>query len=187
MSDYHVRRAKRIKDKAPILELLHEYGYAVTLNPERDQQFSCDLHGDGVDGKPSARVYADSDHWYCFACGKQRDVISTVMEKEGVSFSKACRMLEMKYKIPFEMPDKEAPMDLGLRRGDVRKIKKEDLHSFLMLVTKERSLSMDQTLKLWESYDCIDTMHVSGKIDDSKLGQLLSKLRATTQELLTKG
>jgi DNA primase len=185
MSDYHLRRAKRIKEKAPLLELLQEYGYDVTLNGERDQQFSCDLHGDGVDGKPSARVYGDSYHWYCFACGKRRDVISTVMEKEGLSFSMACRALEKKYNIAFEMPDRPKALDIGIRKSRGRNVTSEDLERFLQLLTDERSLSMAQTLKLWESFDAIETMFKAEKIDEKKHVALLSKLRTNTQKLLS--
>ena len=91
-------RAKRIKEEIPILSVLAGYGYDVH-GDTREQQFKCDLHGDGHDNAPSARVYPETNTWYCFACGKVRDSISTVMEKEGLDFNQACKGLEIKYNL----------------------------------------------------------------------------------------
>jgi intein/homing endonuclease len=60
------QRADRIRQDIDIVQVLADYGYKV--NPgggDREQQFSCDLHGDGSDSKPSARVYPSSNSWYC--------------------------------------------------------------------------------------------------------------------------
>lgn len=58
------RRAARIRTDIPITRVLEDYGYRVQ-DVDRQQQFPCDLHGDGSDGKPSARVYPESNQWYC--------------------------------------------------------------------------------------------------------------------------
>ena len=95
-------RARNIKDNTSIVEVLADLGYHVHAHGgDREQQFSCDLHGDGSDSKPSARVYPDSNSWYCFACGKVRDAISTVREKWGYSFPEACKYLEDKYGVDY--------------------------------------------------------------------------------------
>lgn len=68
MSDYHKvnqQRVARIQEAGDILELLAYYGYQVRSEYHTEQQFSCDLHGDGNDGKPSARVYPDTNSWFC--------------------------------------------------------------------------------------------------------------------------
>lgn len=67
MADSQARaRADRIREKIPIVQLLEDFGYGVRASGgDREQQFSCNLHGDGQDNKPSARVYPDSDSWYC--------------------------------------------------------------------------------------------------------------------------
>jgi DNA primase len=93
------KRADRIKQHITIVELLHDYGYLASAD-ERKQQFRCDLHGDTRDGKPSARVYPEEGHAYCFACGKSRDVIGWTMEKESVNFTNACLLLERRYHLP---------------------------------------------------------------------------------------
>ena len=45
--------------------LLSSFGYRVRADGgDREEQFQCDLHGDGRDNKPSARFYPDNT-WYC--------------------------------------------------------------------------------------------------------------------------
>lgn len=63
------QRADRLRAEVPILKVLEDYGYRVTSDWDREQQFQCDLHGDGLDNKPSARVYPDSHQWYCVDVG----------------------------------------------------------------------------------------------------------------------
>ena len=72
------RRAERIRSEVPIERVLALYGYEVrTEGGSREQQFRCDLHGDGTDNKPSARCYPSSNTWYCWACNQSRDAIQT--------------------------------------------------------------------------------------------------------------
>ena len=62
----NARRVAQIKASVPIIQLLSDYGYHVHLGGDyQEQQFSCDLHGDGRDGKPSARAYPASNSFYC--------------------------------------------------------------------------------------------------------------------------
>ena len=101
--------ADRIRAEVPIVDVLYEYGYHVHPDGEdREQQFSCDLHGDGADTKPSARVYPDSASFHCFACGRSRDAITLVREKEGIDFWPAVKALEARYgldPLPWEGPE----------------------------------------------------------------------------------
>ena len=93
--------ADRIRSEIPIVRVLHDYGYSVDPDgADREQQFSCDLHGDGSDGKPSARAYPGSSSFHCFACGRSRDAITLVREKEGLEFWPAIRKLESDYGLP---------------------------------------------------------------------------------------
>lgn len=94
-----MKRSDRIKKHVPITQFLYDYGYLQSPD-DREQQFRCDLHGDTRDRKPSARVYADEGHAYCFACNKSRDVIGWTMEREGLEFNAACTFLERKYELP---------------------------------------------------------------------------------------
>ncbi len=146
------KRSDRIKNQVPLDQVLSGYGYNVRTNGS-DQQFSCDLHGSGVDQNPSARYYHSTKTWYCFACGKVRDVVSTVMEKEGVDFGLACKMLEKKYGLSewreYEKPDVFKDVDLEDDEIDwqAKTINK------LTMVTREKVVSLGECLKLWEAVD----------------------------------
>jgi hypothetical protein len=66
------RRLARIKAEIDISQLLSDYGYKVFANGgDREQQFSCNLHGNGRDLKPSARVYGHSQSWYCVSINER--------------------------------------------------------------------------------------------------------------------
>ena len=156
------QRADRIKREIPLDRVLSEYGYAV-YQGSGEQQFSCDLHGDGSDSSPSARFYPDSNSFYCFACGKARDSIGLVMEKEGLEFAKACSALERKYgldewiykapKDPFKRVESPGLSDLELiQKNTERKLK---------MLTLERALPYDTMLKLWEGFDLLCSLETT--------------------------
>jgi DNA primase len=146
-------RANRIRTKIPIADVLYDLGYQIRTDAgDREQQFSCDLHGDGQDAKPSARAYPDSSSWYCFACGKARDAISTYQEKFDLNFHEACLRLEQKHGLPifkwdppkeeatFRTPDEETFEDRAAR-----------ITALLEAQKKDRNLSLPQLLALWEA------------------------------------
>lgn len=62
------RTAKRLKqaNAVPISDVLTRLGYQVrTDGGHREQQFSCDLHGDSRDKMPSGRMYPETNSTYC--------------------------------------------------------------------------------------------------------------------------
>ena len=66
------KRAARIREEIPITAVLADYGYDVRDDGgDREQQFPCNMHGDGYDVKPSARVYPESASWYCVATNER--------------------------------------------------------------------------------------------------------------------
>jgi hypothetical protein len=185
------RAADRIREVVPILDVLLTYGYAV--HPEggdREQQFSCDLHGDGLDTKPSARVYPDSASFHCFACGRSRDAITLIQEKEGVSFWKAVKILEGQYDlppIPWSPEDAEqstaaAVADaLGHTPTPDEAIRRTE--RFLLTLTSERIGLPSQIAALWEAHDRVAHMHREGIIEDGRVPSLCLKILDTAKEL----
>ncbi len=155
------RRAERIRQDVPIEALLAHYGYQVVAGASREQQFPCDLHGDGSDGKPSARCYPENNSWFCFGCNRSRDAIQTVREKEGLSFYLTLHRLEQLFSLP----------DLPWEDGDREEAPKDPLEGIftphqatfaevarraervLRSMTGERRLPLATVLRLYEEYD----------------------------------
>jgi DNA primase len=161
-----LKRSERIKEKISIMSVLSGYGYDV-INVEKEQQFRCDLHGDGSDNAPSARAYPESNSWYCFACGKTRDSISTVMEIEGVEFNKACYLLESKYNLtPWVYKKKkdifEETSQDGVSDIDILKKRTETTISYKM-----KDIPLEDSLKLWEAFNMLSS-HPEPKIGQWK-------------------
>jgi len=181
------KRAQRIKDEISILSVLIDYGYQV--HPEggdREQQFQCDLHGDGHDGKPSARVYPASASFFCFACAKTYDAISLVQIKEGIGYSAACRRLERKYNLPVWANREIEELPQEIRSFGVVPISfVEDQHRVDRLLTNftnEKSLSMQDTLAFWEAFDKIVWLVSEGGWPETTGQAALQKLRLRAME-----
>jgi len=160
-------RAKRIQESVNILDLLDGYGYEdIDATMDREQQYRCDLHGQ--DNKPSARVYPQSNSTYCFACGKARDVVGFVMDKEGLAFRDACRVLEERYGLPawkeeaskqetIESAASKAQNEIESLSRSKRTFDQESrrLEHLLTNITTDREIPMNDVLALWEGYDRI--------------------------------
>lgn len=158
-------RAERIREQVSILQVLAAYGYHVRADAgNREQQFSCDLHGDSRDTKPSARVYPFSQSWYCFACDKTRDALETVRAKEGLDFWGALKKLEADYNLPplpveqgYEPPDPHKSVREALSSLDPHKTFDDDLRVITQtleaLTTPPRQLTMEKALAFWEGID----------------------------------
>lgn len=148
-------RIRAIKANVPLLEILHKYGYSVNPQYDQDQQFSCNLHGDGSDSKASARYYSESNSTYCFGCGKIRSSVDYVSSLEGVSLSKACSMLEKAFgldPIPFETEEtntkeEEKKINVKKTQEDFTEIKTK-LLPLLQRIKEERAISEEKFLRL---------------------------------------
>lgn len=79
----------RIKSYVPMIDLAQRYGVTA-----RRGMCNCPFHGER---HPSMKLYKDS--YYCFACGAHGDVISWVMNFDGVTFGEACKRLSDWYGI----------------------------------------------------------------------------------------
>jgi len=93
-----------------------DYKVKFMLNPMKvsEAQFKCPFHG--KDNKPSARFYRDTQSCWCWVCQKKWDLISFIMDKEQLGFTKAILFLIEKYRIDtssipdgLDVKDLEAP------------------------------------------------------------------------------
>lgn len=182
------RRAARIRDEASIEVLLAHYGYPVVPGANREQQFPCDLHGDGNDGKPSARCYPENNSWYCWACGRARDAIQTVREKEGFSFRDALQTLERLFKLP------ELPWEDGDREVQPTDLLEESLHlkpigfqdtakraeRLLRSLSESREVPLHRVLSLYEEYDKLVSFSESDpEVASDDMVRLIDCLKST--------
>jgi DNA primase len=167
------KRVERIKKEIPITNVLSNYGYDIYTSGS-EQQFKCDLHGDGSDNAPSARVYPHTSTWFCFACGKVRDAVSTVMEKEGLPFSEACKALEIKYNLKVwehtpknlnTYEEKEVSKNIEL---------KKKTHDKLVRMTKERECDLNRIIRFWDAYDFLCFLE---NVDEEQWVKLYSKIK----------
>lgn len=180
------RRRERIRSEIPIAQVLYDLGYPVRPDAaHREQQFPCDLHGDGRDMKPSARIYPRGNAWYCFAESKRRDAIRTIRDKFGLSYLDAIKWLEDKYglpPLPFEEEDRQGPtfnhqlaMEINYSRtfDDDR----ARLSSLLGNITAERILDCDVTASFWEALDRLTYMVKNEAIEEAIARKALVALR----------
>lgn len=150
-----MKRAEQIRNNVSIEQALNDLGYPVQPI-DREQQFPCDLHGDGSDGKFSARVYPDSGSWYCFACGKSRDIIETYRDKYGLGFGKACYTIEKKYGLQhiFTNNNDSSSAPTQIDHSETS-FKTQTKRVESALKSMQRIKPMGEVLALWEAYDCV--------------------------------
>jgi len=191
--------ADRIRAEVPIVDVLYEYGYRVHPDGEdREQQFSCDLHGDGADTKPSARVYPDSASFHCFACGRSRDAITLVREKESVDFWQAVKMLEAKYglpSLPWTGPE-EPRKDKAIHKVQ-EALTDHTTHSTEHLLQRvsrlvdcccrERSIPAEKCAGFWEAHDKVEHLHRKGQTPESVVNAAAHKVLDGVRQYLGVG
>ena len=167
-----IRSAERLREKVSITHVLAEYGYDVRVDGgDREQQFPCNLHGNGQDNKPSARVYPDNT-FYCFACDLTRDVIAVVRANDGLSFWDAVRKLERAYNLPAlpweddeseeaREPSTQSVIEANLKPG---RTFDDDVKRFLALLdggVQNREVSLTIATSFWEAFDKL-SLNVKG-------------------------
>lgn len=161
MAESHAQaRADRIREEVPITAVLEDLGYEVRGDADwREQQFACNLHGDGQDTKPSARVYPESASAYCFACDISRDAIAYVQANHGLDFWAAVKWIEARYKLPplkWEGPVRKSALDEVVASLRMDKTFDDDLERSVTRMdrlTKGRDLPLSVLLKFWEALD----------------------------------
>lgn len=189
------RRIARAKVEINMADLMIGYGYPIH-GGGREEQFSCDLHGDGRDRKPSGRLYPDSNTIYCFTCGKVRDTIELVREKEGLDFWTAVKTLEERYRLPslpWDADDASRKPDTARqieRALDPQLTFEDDLKRLTRLLkgaTGDRQLPLPDLLAFWEARDKLAWMVHEGRTPEDKARLAADALRERLLDVLTRG
>lgn len=184
-----------IHQKIPIVQVLQHYGYPVADYGDRAQSFPCDLHGNGMDTRPSAMVYPESGSFYCFACGTQRDCIDLVRIKEGLHFLDAVKWLTNKFQVQLVTPIR--PKNSMVSAPEFKPRVKDplpllDYEAVLLRVDRLFSglwrgnnvLGWRKTWLLWEERDRLDFLVRHKKLTPEVASLHLMSLHRRTMERL---
>lgn len=90
-------KASVIKASVSIFDVLRKLGKDIEGN--ETQQMLCP-NPDHVERRPSARVYADSNHVHCFGCGRTWDPIGVVKVVQRVPDEAAIEWLQLHFALP---------------------------------------------------------------------------------------
>lgn len=178
------QRADRIRAEVPMAEILAGYGYRVRTDAgDREQNFSCDLHGDGRDSRPSAIFYPRTNSAHCFACSRSRDAITWVQEKEGIDFWSAVKKIEADYNLPplpweDDIPEKGTGTAPARPRGATSEVEAALTHAesydasedrvrrYLTALCAERISPPAKVYALWEAYDKVRYLASEGAMPE---------------------
>lgn len=186
--------AERIRKEISLCQVLVDYGYDVDIRAKgRGQQFSCDLHGDGQDSKASAHLYPKDDQFFCFACGRSRDAVALVREKEGLKFWQAVRVLEKRYgldPLPWDGEEEDRPETPSQILEDALNPKEKlpelqaRVERYLLNLSRERALPPQRCAGFWEAFDRVQAFLIDGGKESDAL-RLLHKILASAKSALT--
>jgi len=84
-------QSEEIKSKLDIVEVIREYINVKAVGA--NFQALCPFHNEKT---PSFVISPEKQIWHCFGCGRGGDVFAFVMEKEGLGFMEALRLLAPK-------------------------------------------------------------------------------------------
>lgn len=109
---------REIKERYRLRETMEGYGIEI----KRNGFCRCPFHQG--DNTPSMKIYPN-DTYNCFGCGANGDVISFVMQMDGLSFKEACQRLsgetlsgETRNKVAVSKERRKARENEALRRKD---------------------------------------------------------------------
>jgi len=102
---------EQLKSSVDIVGVVGEY---VRLKKSGAQRYMglCPFHSEKT---PSFTVHVVHQFYKCFSCGAGGDVVKFVMEKEGLSFYEALKLLAERYGIPMPKRSQYADEDSKLR------------------------------------------------------------------------
>ncbi len=113
----------RVRSAVDIVDLVGSY--SELRRQGRGFVAQCPWHDDR---RPSLQVNPDRQSWKCWVCDLGGDVFSWVMQKEGISFPEALRMLAERAGITLEPMQRAALGNLARGAGDDKKLLYDTMH-----------------------------------------------------------
>ncbi len=108
-----------LKRERPLADVVASYGITLRRESAGTYRALCPFHQERT---PSFWIDArdiSSEHYYCFGCTSNGDVITFVMEREGCSFQEACERLSTRSRPPMlEPPRQRTSAPAGGRRWE---------------------------------------------------------------------
>lgn len=162
-----------IKNNITMLEILDKYNI-----PRKKDIFLCPFH---KDKNPSAKAYKNS--FYCFACGKNSDIIGFVQYYFNLSFYEAMQKINLDFnlgldsniKIDYNKLEKEKR-----KREQKQRLKKQKEDKYMFLSEKYRLLQN----KIFELKEQINILNWENKVYEiSKLQEKLDMLEIELEEI----
>lgn len=121
-----MNHSEEIKNKLDIVDIIGEY---LSLKSAGSNfRARCPFHNEKT---PSFMISPDKQIWHCFGCGKGGDLISFVMEMEGLDFLEALKLLAPRAGVVLDKNDfsKSSKKDLLL---EILNLSKKYFHLILM-------------------------------------------------------
>ena len=172
-------RALVIRQAVTIFEVLRALGREV--EGEGTQQILCP-NPEHPERRPSARVYEDSHHVHCFACGRTWDAVGLVQVVRGCGFAEAVAWLEAGFGIGTAdgllmvealadlQPRRDVPAAFAAAEGRIRAAK--------------RAVGASRYHRLWLALDTARAQWETGRLAvtdlDEVLGAILLAVETTT-------
>jgi len=168
----------RVKTEIPIASVI-EFFTDQAVPHDQDVQVSCDMHGDGEDRTPSAKIYIERNFVKCWGCNKVRDPITWVMDHENKSWKEAIEILSKEF-LGEEIGEPQTPEDLEEVRTAFDTWVERKIQRVKKVLMKARNfMTLDGYTRCWTVIDFIEfrkNNDTDGSISEGDQVELLGKI-----------
>lgn len=176
-----------IKEKADIVGYLQGMGYQLTPSGNLRYRMLCPFHQEKT---PSCMVYAATNTWHCFGCGKGGDLIEFVKDRGNLQFMDAIEQLADQYHVEVRRDAKDVE-----RTNDITRLRNVCRDAWAVFKHLYDQLPEDHPAKLQVSKRNIPTENSKNhdlfgyapKSSSVVIGYMTRKFKWTEQDLIDAG
>jgi hypothetical protein len=176
-------RARRVKERATIFDAAKLCGLEIRY-PNTTSQLKCPFHGE--DAHPSARIYSDTNKFWCFKCQIVLDQIGLITKVKEISFLDAIRAIEQHLGLPALQPEvleSSFILPSDSTSGGVEPMVR------LRLDQSRNFLSLSQYIVVWQYFDELlilnSKQEISKKDVQKHLSEYLQKLNKILENVVS--